>query len=277
MASSEHHDPNELLDAYLDGRLDAGARAQFERRMQEDEGLRAMVQLQTQIDEGIRRTHPVPDVEQLIGRLNGQLKPGRVAASAAASSIPFFKRWAPGLSMAAAVALAVGAFWYFTREGSVEEPVNWVTQRRTITEAYDEMVRTGFKPLWLCKNDHQFAATFKKRFDQGLILAKAPDVNCLGIHYVNSITPKTTVLLVDVKGSKSMVFVDALTKDSPIELKGYKGLNLFRKEIGKTVLYELTPESAPHTLDLISEIEVPPEWLNEYADGSVPGAPPKQP
>src|SRR6185503_6290920 len=123
------------------------------------------------------------------------------------------------------------------------------------------MVRSGFKPLWECKNDHQFAATFKKRFDQGLILAKAPDVNCLGIHYVNSITPKTTVLLVDVNhGSKSMVFVDSLDKDkgSPLEIKKCKGLNLFRKEIGKTVLYELTPESAPRTLDLISAIEVPP-------------------
>lgn len=272
MASSEHHDPNELLDAYIDGRLDPAARTAFERRMQEDEGLRAMVKLQADIDDGIRRTHPVPDVEKLLGTLNGKLIPGRAAAATAVGSIPLFKRLAPGLSMAAAVALAIGTFWYFTREGNVEEPVNWVTQRRTLTEAYDEMVRTGFKPLWLCKNDHQFAATFKKRFDQGLILAKAPDVNCLGIHYVNSITPKTTVLLVDVKGSKSMVFVDALAKDSQIDVKTCKtGLNLFRKEIGKTVLYELTPESAPHTLDLISEIEVPPEWLNEYADGTVPG------
>lgn len=271
MASGEHNNPNELLDAYIDGRLDSVARAVFERRMQEDEGLRAMVQLQADIDAGIRRTHPVPDVEQLIGKLNGRMTPGRVAASAAVSSVPLLKRLAPGMSMAAAVALAVGAFWYFTREGSVDEPVNWVTQRRTITEAYDEMVRTGFKPLWLCKNDHQFAATFKKRFDQGLILAQSPDVKCLGIHYVNSITPKTTVLLIDDRGSKSMVFVDALTKDAPIDIKEYKGLNLYRREIGKTVLYELTPASAPHTLDLISEIDVPPEWLNEYADGTVPG------
>jgi len=271
MASSEHLDPNELLDAYIDGRLDSGARAAFERRMQEDERLRAVVKLQADIDEGIRRTHPVPDVEQLISKLNGKLTPGRAAASAAVASIPLFKRLAPAMSMAAAVVLAIGAFWYFTREGSVDEPVNWVTQRRTLTEAYDEMVRTGFKPLWLCKNDHQFAATFKKRFDQGLILAQSPDVKCLGIHYVNSITPKTTVLLLEDRGSKSMVFVDSLAKDSPPDIPKDRGLNLFRREIGKTVLYELTPESVPHTLDLISEIEVPPEWLNEYADGTVPG------
>ncbi len=272
MASGEHNEPHEQLEAYLDNRLDARARAAFEDRLAGDEALRAQVQLQTEIDAGIKRCHPVPDVEQLMSKLNGRLTPGRVAASAGAASVPLFKRLAPALSMAAAVALAIGAVWYFTREGSVDEPVNWVTQRRTLTEAYDEMVRTGFKPLWLCKNDHQFAATFKKRFDQGLILAQSPDVKCLGIHYVNSITPKTTVLLLEDRGSKSMVFVDRIDKDTPPVVPKDKGLNLFRREIGKTVLYELTPESAPHTLDLITEIEVPPEWLNEYADGTVPGS-----
>jgi len=272
MASGNHNDAHRLLDDYIDGRLDARARAEFERVMAGDEGLRSLVQLQQDIDASIRRGHPVPDAERLISRLNGRLQPAATPTAAKPIRRPG-RRLVAGLSIAAALAFAVGGAWYFMQPPPAE-PVNWITQQWSLPVAYAEMVKSGFQPLWLCKNDHQFAATFKKRFDQGLIMAQSPDVTCLGISYINSITPKTTCLLLNDRGSKSMVFVDRLEKDREVCMTGAQGLNLFRREIGKTVLYELTPQDAPHGLDLISEIEVPPEWLNEYADGTVPGAAP---
>lgn len=271
MATGDQNEAHKLLDAYLDGLLDERARADFEHVLAEDASLRSLVALQSQIDAAIQRGHPIPDAEREISGLNGRLKP-TAPPEATKNPTRRHRRLVAGLAMAAALVLAVGAAWYFTR-APIEEPMNWVTQRRTVSEAYTDMVRSGFKPLWLCKNDHQFAATFKKRFDQGLIMAKSPDVACLGISYVNSISPKTTCLLLDDRGEKSMVFVDAVDKDRHICLDDLKHVKLFRREIGKCVLYEVTPHDAPHALDLISEIEVPPEWLTEYADGTVPGAP----
>jgi len=273
MASNENNEAHNLLDAYVDGRLDDRARAEFERAMAADDGLRSLVELQTSIDASIRRSHPIPNAKRVVQGLNGRLKSSPTATATPPSKTTIFanRKLVARLSMAAALFLAVGGTWYFTRPPAAE-PVPWITQQWSLPVAYEEMVKTGFKPLWLCKNDHQFAATFKKRFDQGLIMAKSADVTCLGISYINSITPKTTCLLLDDRGSKSMVFVDSLAKDRDMCMTGANGLNLFRREIGKTVLYELTPQDAPHALDLITTIDVPPEWLKEYADGSVPGA-----
>ena len=240
------------LDDYLDGLLDEQAAGRFEERIHADRDLRAVIERQTAVNETLQRMcAPSPGVEQRV--LEAVRKaPGAAAVPIArAEAVPFYRRrWA----IAALLALGVVAAWSLV--GVIEQslvdrdeygPKPWTS----VQTYYRDAVERGFEPEWVCKDDDEFAGAFKKRLRQPLLVAatSGPVVG-LGLGYANCLTPRTMTYLSRVQGKPVVVFVDKLENDTHPELPPNSGLNLFRKELDRLVLYEVSPLAEPHVLDL---------------------------
>ncbi|MCH7994978.1 MAG: hypothetical protein IIB57_11125, partial [Planctomycetes bacterium] len=168
-----------------------------------------------------------------------------------AKAVPFYRRrWA----IAALLALGVIAAWRLA--GVIEQslvdrdeygPKPWTS----VETYYRDAVERGFEPEWVCKDDDEFAGAFKKRLRQPLLVAATTGpVVGLGLGYANCLSPRTMTYLARVQGKPVVVFVDKLKKDTHPKLPPNSGLNLFRKELDRLVLYEVTPLNEPHVLDL---------------------------
>jgi len=75
-------------------------------------------------------------------------------------------------------------------------------------------------------------------------------------------------LMATVDGEHSVVLVDRLISDKPLEVRPGSGLNLFRREMGTLVLYEITPLPGPRLLDLA--YPAPPEEPGEHDEPPAP-------
>jgi hypothetical protein len=53
-----------------------------------------------------------------------------------------------------------------------------------------------------------------------------------------------------INGQKVIVFIDRASADTTPQKLGNPALNLFRREVGTLVLYELTPLDRSYVLDL---------------------------
>ena len=249
----ENLDPRNL-NAYLDGTLDEEARAQFARELAHDRQLQADVQLQEQIDASLRRILQPPAaparyrIAQASERSDDQV-PGTCTAPAPNAAV---------VSTAAAAMLAWAVVgWQFLAPGNrppVYDPV------KPLDVIYHARVAEGFKPTWVCEDDHVFASTFKERQGQGLLLAAMPQgSHMVGLAYFGGLSRYTTTMLAKVDSSPVMVFVDREENDlHPAQPDPSSGLHLFRKNIDGLVLYELTPLDKPHVMDYLYPADVPP-------------------
>ena len=121
---------------------------------------------------------------------------------------------------------------------------------RSLEKVYHDTVAGGFKPNWVCKNDREFKAAFQRRLGQALLLPPPPPgVAWAGLDYSNSITPQTMFLLTWVRGKEVIVFADRNEFDKGQSLPPESGLHLFRRQVGKLVLYECTPYDQPSVLE----------------------------
>jgi hypothetical protein len=121
---------------------------------------------------------------------------------------------------------------------------------------YGDTVAAGFEPAWVCADDREFALTFKSLHHQGLLLADPPpQIETLGLLYCNSITHRTIGVLFRVDGKPVIVFVDQVERDA-VQPRPFVGLNVFRRQIGRLVLYELSPLAEPSVLPLFYDPDV---------------------
>jgi hypothetical protein len=253
-------EPRKLLDAWLDGSLTGPQRAAFEKQLGSDAELREAVAIQKQIDAALRKSFGPPSAEGHVDRLISGFSDKRRQSS---------RPWWVGVrgitALAAMIMLGVGVAWWAGVLGGADEPAAGPKPWRSLATVYQDEVKGGFKPEWVCRDDQEFATTFYRRFYQGMLMAQAPNVTCVGISYSNSITPLTTHLLVDVgeadKKARAVVFVDLKQKDKGQSVPPDTGLKLYRRELGKLVLYELSPLDEPRALALFHEKEMPAEWL----------------
>lgn len=271
------------LEAYLDGLLQGEELAAFEARVAREPALRQAVEQQRRIDAALRASHH-PQVERLAQlaqpreRLHQSTKRQRVNAATGTHSLAdasgsdklgganpalfWFKR------VAAAVVIAVLLTWglssWLDRPGRGYQP----PPRRDMITVYRDSIASGFNPQWQCETEAEFASTFSYRLGQPLTLAAAPNVENLGLAYANVLSPSTIYLLARVDGAEVVVFVDRADRDTVRSIDPAAGLNLFRRELGSLVLYELTPLARPHILPLF---ESPPQ--PEAPPGGATGRP----
>ena len=240
------------LDDYLDGLLDEEATGRFEERIKADRELRAEVERQTAMNDALQSMcTPSPEVEQRVAEAVRKAAAATPVPIARAEAVPFYRRrWA----IAALLALGVVAGWRLA--GVIEQrrldrdaygPKPWTSMETY----YRDAVERGFDPEWVCKDDDEFTNAFKKRLRQPLLVAATTGpVVGLGLGYANCLTARTMTYLARVQGKPVVVFVDKLKKDTHPKLPPNSGLNLFRKELDRLVLYEVSPLAKPYVLDL---------------------------
>ncbi len=249
--------PEQLLDQYLDGLLTSEQREAFKQTVASDSALRTQVELQSMMDATIRSIFAPPESNALgvFSKAHSEHN-GRAPDQAPIPIIRPSKQTGRRqfLMAAAAVAIAVTATWRtytFLNPPKVFDaygPQPW----RSLETVYQDKIAEGFVVDWECKDDEEFARTFKRRFGQPLLLtATLPrNVVSLGLGYCNSISPNTVYLLSRVDGKEVVVFIDELARDSKLPAPKSHSLNVFRRELGKLVLYEFTPHLEPHMLSL---------------------------
>lgn len=238
--------PEDLLDAYLDGTLDEQQRRDFEQRIQQDPLLRREVVIQGQMDASLRRCYPAPDVDALLDRVRDAvsrplwshgwpMKAGRIAAMVAV-----------GVCVVLAVQWAMGP--------STPAPYGGTYTVLGLEASYRQVVDEGFKPMWRCETDQEFAETFGYQLGQPLVLGSLPaGVEAIGLSYTPAISFDTIALLALVDGRRVIVFVDhsrAVDNTQP-ELTG-PDLHLFQRRLGDLVLYEVSPLDTPKVLGFLN-------------------------
>ena len=212
--------------------------------------LEAEVELQKRIDESLRRSFATVAVpESLLAKLRENAPTAR--------TVPTMRRRHSLLAVAASVAALVWGVlgWQYLSNNSKTSRYDPNLPLATI---YEAQVATGFQPKWVCDDDREFASTFLTRQGQGLLLAAMPEGSkMVGLTYCGGISRYTTTMLARVGNTPVMVFVDRISADThPLPPSGETKLQLFRKELGSLVLYELTPLDKPRVMDYLHPTDV---------------------
>lgn len=239
--------PESSLNAYLDDALNPSQREQFEDLLRNDPALRRLLEQQQAIDASLRRTHSIARTE-------------KADAAIIAQSFPTFTtiphpvlrsaRWKLPAA-AALVAMTFAGLWY---SWSISQPAPIVDAYapqpwRNFETVYNDTLRNGFKPDWICRNEKEFERTFARRFRSPLLLAALPSgITAGGISYCNTITEGSINVLGRVNGTPVMIFVDR--SEAPPKAMPEPGskLNVFHRKLDGLELYELTPLVEPKVL-----------------------------
>ena len=252
MTSESGYQRDPTLDDYLDGLLDEESRRRFEEKLERDPDLRAQIERQDGLNDALSRMcAPTASRQERVFEAVRQAGTTAKTSVAPSGAIPFYRRrWV----IAALLALSMVAAWPLA--GVIEQwrsaddgygPKPWTS----VETYYRQTVQGGFKSEWICKDDAEFANTFKKRLRQPLLVATTTGpVVGLGLGYANCLTPRTMTYLARVRGEPVVVFVDKLRNDTHPKLPPNSDLNLFRKELDQLVLYEVSPLAEPHVLKL---------------------------
>jgi hypothetical protein len=273
----------DMIDAYLDDLLSDDERVEFERRLVSDPELRAEVERQQLIDESLRRVFAPPEVERAdevlaaalsrsgmgrdgADRTDGskiQASGSKIQASPASTSPP-----SRVLSIVRPIAIAacVGILCfagYNVYQATQDDPFAVVDrggvmdyEARTLDIAFGELIDLGFRPDWVCESDEEFAETFAKRLQQPMVLGQLPPgASMLGLAYVPSISPDTTVMLGSFENSPVAVFVDRIEREPTRVFATQSGtLRAHRRVVGDLVMFEVSMLPDAHFLDSIQRV-----------------------
>lgn len=251
------HEPTNLLDRYIDGLLSPAERDAFEVRLRGDDELRAQIEVHQRIESSLARLFAAPAPIQL---------PSITPAAPLAAKLSLWTRISksPIAAIAALLFIAMATWQVYLRvqgTGMFGQDYPKFQVWRGIETVYRAQSLPGAEPSWACKSDQEFAVTFHKNLGQGLLMAALPpDVQSLGVSYTNTLSPKTVYYMARRHGKVILVFADRLANDSPQTLTD-PNLHLFRRQLSKIVLYEISPFDKPLLLDLFSEKNVPRDWL----------------
>lgn len=242
---SPKRDPIEL---YLDGLMTPAERSAFEERMDADEGLAEAVRLQGDIDGALDRLFACPSADDLVARVGAGSSVTAHSAPPAGSEFGSFRvgRIPAMAAMVAIVCVGVWQFGIFPPSGQEGGAGPSTASVGRFDVAYRETDIGGRHPVWVCKDDAEFIGTFEERFGQGLVLgALTEPVRALGLSYSELISKETVVLLGEVGDDLVMVFIDRADRDPGFRAAPNSRLRYHRAEVGKLVLYEVTPLDEP--------------------------------
>lgn len=239
--------PDDRLDAYLDGLLDDGERLAFERALAHRPGLARQVEMQRAIDAALERALPVPGADALRGVADRAVTAGAETIAGRVGGIPMTRRW---MATAASIALLVtGAILIWSAaharsRGSAYGPLPPVT----LAQVYRAEVEGGFQPQVVCRDEAEFSDWFERRFGQGLALDAPEGQAALGLGYANSITSESIHVLARAGTAPIVLFVDRADRDHRPPPVAGDDLHVFRAEIGSLVIYEMSPLDEPRFL-----------------------------
>lgn len=247
MSHAPNHTPDpifEQIDAYLDNALSPADRAAFESRLNADASLRAELELARGIDASLKRTHIPTDIPAPALPRAASSTPAKPA-----SKLSGLRLYWPVIAAAALLFMAVTAYQLYTR-------IDWKFQRYNADEYYALAAKDEFKPDWVCRNDREFKeAVGYSTGQQMLVKQDTPaKIDLVGWVYSKKFegTPlrsSTVVLFAKVDEVPVVVLVDTIDNDRKVRPGDDPNLHLFRRELGSSVLYEITPRPAPGVID----------------------------
>lgn len=210
--------------------------------------------LEARVDEVLRRMIVPPSQERLAALAARALKEAGPSAPLPVSR----RRLHRALPLAAGLAAAIGGAWLaWAALAPHRAPSPYQTTWRSFETAYRDWTAAGFQPQWQCRNDAELAGSFRSTLHQGLLLKSLPpDTQTLGLAVCNSLSPRTTCLLARSGGEPVVVFVDRIERDAPVPAPA--GLNVFRRQVDRLVLYEVSALQAPALLGLFYNPDTAP-------------------
>lgn len=230
--SKQMDNPERLIDAYVDGVLDEQDRTAFEEAMNQRPELAAEVELQGAIDASLAR---VFDPGQY-GKSEAVDECGAVAGRIGMKVFAI---------AAAIVIVGVAAWMYF---GGGTGPVKI---KADPVELYVAQIGAGFVPEEVCTTPDEFEAWMDDRYAQLLRPEARERVELVGWSYTKVMSPYGALLLARVDGREVLVLMDELKSDEGLVVDGEASIRVFRREIGKLVLYEMTPLDESVVLEML--------------------------
>ncbi len=240
------HNDDDRLDRYLDDLMSPAERAAFEAELETDPALREAVMLQSSID----------------GRLRGLFEPASpIAASTRADHRPrpIWRRPAFGLAFAASFFAAISAV-VLVRLASPAPQERTITARRSYispVQFFDRLESSGFEINWRCENDEQFAQVTRDGLGVPVLVRPADGLFVAGWRYTTGyeyvISSETLSLITRVDDEPVVVLLDTRARlDRERERKTLEApsgaLNVFRRDLGEIVLFELSRLETPSVL-----------------------------
>lgn len=233
------------IDAYLDGILSSADRAAFEERLARDPALRADLDLARGIEASLKRTHVPADI-------TAPTLPRSASSSVTkppASKLSGLRLYWPVIAAAALLFLAITAYQIYTR-------IDWKFHRYNAAEYYTMAARDSFKPDWVCRNDREFKEATGYSTGQQMLVKQDPPAKIDLVGWVYSqkfegtpLRSSTVVLYAKVDDVPVVVLVDSLENDRKVRPGEDPDLHIFRRQLGASVLYEITPRPAPGVID----------------------------
>jgi len=237
------------VQAYLDDLMSADERAAFERRLAEEPSLRQRVEQHRAIERSLQRQFTPPSRSQLLAAA-GLHEHKRLSFEDAKRGPASQRRGHRWFALAASIAaVALGGWLLFNTLAPLRTNPDSYMAQRSLQAAYQHEVDTGMQPDWVCETESQFAKVFADRFRQPLMLKGAVTGRAAGLAYGHTISRRTVYVLAEVRGKPVIVFVDRRSHDEGERLPESSDLNLFRRDLGPLVLYELTPWNKPALLE----------------------------
>jgi len=222
-------------DAYVDGAMDAAARAQYERIIASDAEAAADLARQRMLDAAL---------DELFEPGPAALPDERaVEASLRAGAGGFGGRWRIVAGLAAAVVLIAAGVWagLWWRGSGGAAGISG-------QKVYERLVSSNFEPEEVCTDADKFEAYVKGRAGQGLRLTSgATEIRLVGWAYAQAGKgPRVVVLMVFDRDKPAIVFINPANMDQSIAApREGSGLKLFERRIGRLVLREVTPHAEP--------------------------------
>jgi hypothetical protein len=236
-----------IFDRYLDGDLTPQERAEFERHLESHPELGRELAQQARIDESLRRAFELPAPPAL------RSAPARPARATTASRTPTRRRLA--LALAASLALAALGTWRIW--AAVAAPRAGYGPRLAMETVYRDAAAGRLDP-WVCRDQREFAATFRQHFDEAIVLGQLPQgVEASGLAYAHTLSPKTICLVGRVQGDPVVVFVDRAERAAAVTPPDCGDLQIFERRLGKLILFEISPLPAPALLEFLDR--APPQ------------------
>ncbi len=255
----------DLLDAYLDGRLNDQQRADLEATVRADPSLRAEFDRAQLAEAGLKRLFEPPAARELLpdqlllpaslpfSAHEAPTAPGLpAAAEPSTASRPARRSRAPiWWAAAALVGLAGAAAIYVSNPPAPAVQPPRGKAPLSPAELYAKLEKRKFRPSFVCENDEQFAKFLGDRFGSGAVLAQSAGVEVLGWAYEDGMLGEATaVIMTRYQSQPVVIVVDQKKYDRPLPEPALP-LHLFRSECNGMVFYEITPLEAPHILPLV--------------------------
>jgi len=232
---------DELIDQYVDQRMDPAAQRRFEALIASDPRLRAEVNLRQSADASLRRLFAPPAA-----------LPALQSPAANGDRWRLYRRFAA----AAAILLLIGtgAFAYIRATDPARQ---WRRQGPgSAARAYDLVVeKNNFVPAWTCQSDDDFAQYAREHTGEGWHVVGPENLKLVGWTYVpNELTENTTVLLATLDQEKIAVLAGEARFDRGVTLPANTKLHIFRKQVGDVVFYEISPRCKPSVVQYVQPV-----------------------